>query len=270
MTKLLLPLLAASALALSACGSDSSSTDTSTSASTADSSDDSPDLDGRECVSTGVKGQTLVEGTKIRLEFMDGAISANAGCNSMGGDYVLEGQTLAVGPMFSTEMGCEQALMDQDIWLAEFLTSSPTVALDGDVLTLDGDGTTIEMLDRESADPDRPIEGTLWVVDGLVTDDAVSSVPGDATASITIIDGEAMVETGCNNAGGSVEVAETTLTFGPMMMTLMACPPAETELERAVLAVLDGVVDYEIEADRLTLRRDTPDGVLGLDLTADQ
>lgn len=268
MTKFLLPLLAASALALAACGSDSSSTDPGTGAS--DSSNDSPGLDGHDFLSTEVEGQTLVDGTEIRLEFADGSIRANVGCNSMGGDYVLEGQTLMVGPFVSTEMGCDQALMDQDIWLANFLASSPTVSLDDDLLTLKGDGTTIKMLDLESADPDRPIEGTLWIVDGIVADETVSSIPGDATASITIVAGEATIETGCNNAGGSVEVTGTTLTFGPMPMTLMACPPAETELESAVLAVFDGEVDYEIEADRLSLRRDTPNGVVGLNLTADK
>jgi heat shock protein HslJ len=51
-----------------------------------------------------------------------------------------------------------------------------------------------------------------------------------------------------------------------MAVTLMACPPAETELHDAALAVLDGEVSYEIEADRLSLRRSTPDGEIGLNL----
>lgn len=252
----LFPLVAAAALVLAACGSDSSS------------SADSPELDGRSFVATSIEGQELVEGTDIRISFADGALTANAGCNTLGGDYTLDGNTLNVGPMFGTEMACEPALMDQDVWLTEFLTSEPSVALTGDVLALTGDGRTINMLDVETADPDRPIEGTLWIVDGLVTDDAVSSVPAEATASIIIEDGTAVVETGCNSAGGPVEVGEDTLTFGGMAMTLMACPPAETELEAAVLAVFEGEVTYEIEADRLTLHRTTPNGTIGLTLKA--
>ena len=255
MTKLLIPLLAAGALVMGACGSDSSS-------------GNSPDLDGREFSSTSVDGHDLVEGTDISIAFMDGSLSANAGCNTMGGDYELEGDTLEVGPMFSTEMGCEPALMEQDEWLADFLMSGPAVSLDGDELRLDGDdATTINMLDRESADPDRPLENTLWVVDGIVANDAVSTVPEGATASITITDGMAAVETGCNAGSTSVEVTDTTLTFSPMAITMMACPPAETELQDAVLAVLDGEVSYEIEANRLSLRRATPAGEIGLELT---
>jgi heat shock protein HslJ len=81
-----------------------------------------------------------------------------------------------------------------------------------------------------------------------------------------ITDGTAAVETGCNAASTSVEVTETTLTFSPMMVTLMACPPDETALQDAVLAVLDGEVTYEIESDRLSIRRTTPQGEIGLDL----
>jgi heat shock protein HslJ len=258
MTKLFLPLLAAAALVLGACGSDSSS-------------GDSPDLDGREFLSTSVEGHDLVPGTDIRIAFTDGSLSANAGCNTMGGDYSLDGNMLEVGPMFSTEMGCEPPLMDQDTWLADFLTSGPAVSLDGDELMLGGnDGTTINMLDRESADPDRPIEGTVWVVDGIVANEAVSTVPGGTTASITITDGTAAVETGCNAGSTSVEITDTTLTFSPMAVTMMACPPDETELQDAVLAVLDGEVTYEIEADRLSIRRTTPQGEIGLDLRSSE
>jgi len=257
MTKtVLLPLAAAAALVLAACGSESTSGES----PEPDSRDFvSTSVDGRDFVSTSVDGHELVEGSDIRISFADGTLTANAGCNTLGGDYTLDDDTLQVGPMFGTEMGCEPALADQDAWLTEFLTSAPSVLLEDDKLTLaDDDGTTINMLDRESAEPDLPIEGTLWIVDGIVTNDAVSSVPAGATASITIEDSNAAVETGCNAGSTSVEVNETTLTFSPMTVTLMA----------SVLAVLDGEVTYEIDADRLSIRRTTPTGVIGLELTA--
>ena len=48
----------------------------------------------------------------------------------------------------------------------------------------------------------------------------------DSTASITIADdGTVAVNTGCNTGSGSVEVTDTTLTFGPIRITKMACPP---------------------------------------------
>jgi len=264
-----LPLVAAGALVLAACGSDSASSDAPEPDGRNSASSDAPEPDGRDFVSTSVEGQALVEGTDIQISFADGALTANAGCNTLGGDYTLDGDTLEVGPMFGTEMACEPSLMDQDTWLTEFLTSAPTVSLVDDELTLaNDDGTTINMLDVESANPDRPIEGTLWIVDGIVNGDAVSSLPSAVTASIMITDGAATVETGCNAGSTSVEVNETTLTFSPMDVDLMLCPPAEMEVQDAVLAVLDGEVTYEIDADRLSIRRTTPTGVVGLELVA--
>lgn len=238
--------------------------------------DDDPDpaassqLEGREFVGSDVEGHDLVEGTEIRLAFEADSMSAHAGCNRFAGGYTIEGGVLRAGALASTMMACEQSLMDQDAWLGEVLTGGPTLSVAGDTLTVTGsDGSVITLTDRQVAEPDLPLEETRWVVDGTVANEAVSSVPAGATASLTITDGAATVETGCNRGNGSVEVGETTLTFGPLATTKMACPPDLTELERAVLAVLDGDVTYTIESDRLSLRRSSDDGEIGLELRAD-
>ena len=44
--------------------------------------------------------------------------------------------------------------------------------------------------------------------------------------------------------------------------------PAAAELEAAVLATLSGEVDYVLQADRLSLDRQTDDGDVGLTLVA--
>ncbi len=65
--------------------------------------------------------------------------------------------------------------------------------------------------------------------------------------------------------GGSAVVDEDagTVTFSDVIATKMACEEDRMALERAVLAVLDGEVTYEVEADRLTLEH--PSGrALGL------
>ena len=92
-----------------------------------------------------------------------------------------------------------------------------------------------------------------WVVDGLVSADAVSSVPMGVTAALTFAPGRVDVEAGCNQGGGAVTVTATTLTFGPLALTKMACEGGAMEVERAVMAALSGEVRYVIEADKLTL-----------------
>ena len=251
-----LALLTISAIALAACGSDD---DTSGSAPTAD------DLAGQAFESTDVEGYDLVEGSTIELGFETDALGARAGCNSLSGGYTISDGTLEVGAMASTMMACEDALMAQDQWLSEFLTSSPEITLDGDTLTLAGSDTTITLATVQPA----PLEGTTWIVSGTVANEAVTSSLVDSEASLTITDGEAQIDTGCNTGSSTVEVTDTTITFGPIALTLMACDEELTRLEASVVLALDGEVTYEISGDTMQLRKDTPDGAVGLDFTAE-
>jgi heat shock protein HslJ len=253
-------LVALAGLAIAACGSDDdAATDSAGGSVTAE------DLSGRGFVSSDVTDYDLVEGSEIAMDFLDDAVSVNAGCNTMSGGYEITDDTFVAGQFAMTMMACDGPLMDQDTWLSEFLASSPTIALDGSTLTLTGDETTITFDETEPA----ALVGTAWVVTGTVANEAVSSVPAGATASITIADdGTVAVETGCNTGSGSVEVTDTALVFGPIATTKMACPPEQTALEASVLSVLQGEVTYTIDGDSLLLRSGDGAGAIGLDLTA--
>lgn len=209
-------------------------------------------LDGRTFLGTSSTGRVLVAGSQVRIEFKAGTLGASGGCNSLGGAYRIVDGTIVADQLMTTEMACDRPLMDQDAWLAELL-SGATFVLDGNTLTLTKGSVTLTLTDRAVADPDRPLEGTRWIVDGLVSSQSVSSVPAGAVASLRITGGAVDVETGCNTGSGGVEVGETSITFGPVATTKMACDPARMELERFVLSVLAGEVGYTIEAGTLTL-----------------
>ena len=251
-----LALVALSALALAACGSDGDSA--SGSVPTPD------DLAGKAFESTDVTGYDLVEGTTITLGFEADTVGAQGGCNTQSGGYTITDGTLDVGVMAATMMACDDALMAQDTWLNGFLTSSPEIALDGDTLTLTGSDATIS-LEAKAA---TPLEGTTWALTGTVATEAVSSLPADAEASLTITDGQAAIQTGCNSGSASVEITDTTMTFGPVALTKMACPEDLTALEASVIAVLDGEVTYEITGDTLSIRKAGADGEIGLEYMA--
>lgn len=209
-------------------------------------------VEGRTFISTGLEGRSLVAGSTVRLTFHDGGVSASAGCNSMGGPYRIEGDRLIADQLATTEMACDPALMEQDRWLADLLGGA-TIALDGDTLTLTKVAVRLTLLDREVADPDRPLLGTRWVVDGLISGGAVSSVPAGVTAALTFSDGRVEVEAGCNTGGGAIRVTETTIDFGPIGLTKIACAPGVMAVEGAVTTVLFGIVGYTIDAGSLTL-----------------
>jgi heat shock protein HslJ len=209
-------------------------------------------LDGRTFLSTRVQGHDLVPGSTVRMRFQGGQLGISAGCNQMSGKYAIVDGRLTTGQMAMTEMACDEPRMAQDTWVAAFVGGA-AVTLAGDMLTLKNADVTLTLTDREVADPDRPLQGTRWVLDGIVSGDAVSSVPAGVTATLTISDGQMQVETGCNTGSASVAVTDTTLTIGPLGLTKKACVPEAMAVEQAVTSVLSGKVDYAIKADALTL-----------------
>ena len=253
-------LVAVAGLLAASCGDDSDTTP-------ADTAGGDPVLaiDGATYLSDSLTGRDLVDGTRLSLGFEDGRLNAGAGCNTIGGGYsVADGLLVLDGPLMQTEMACDQPVMDQETWFAEFLASSPGITQDGDQLTLTGSDVTVVFLDREVADPDRPLEGTTWAVVGTFDTMASSSVPEGA--SLVFADGSVAVATGCNTGSATYEVNAdgTEVTFGPMALTKMACVDEEGQrLEAAVISVIDGTVPFEITAGSMTLGDDDLGLMLG-------
>jgi len=153
--------------------------------------------------------------------------------------------------------------MRQDQWLAALLGDA-AIAHAGDTVTLDDGTVTLTLVDKKVATPDKPIEGTTWLVDGIVTGDTTSSLPAGATASIRIADGKVAVNAGCNTGGGTVQVLPGSLVFGPLDLTRYPCPSTASAIETVVRAVLSGAVAYAIDGETLTLAA----GSAGLTLRA--
>jgi heat shock protein HslJ len=222
--------------------------------------DESGGLWGRTFLSTAVteKGEDrpLAPGTRLLLTFQDGTLRAHAGCNHVTGPVSLDGGRLGVGALASTMMSCGDVLDGQDRWLAGFLSANPTWRLDGDDLVLSTGDTEIRLTDRRIADPDRPLRNTRWVVDSIIDNQSVSSVPAGVEAHLTFRDGDRVEGfTGCNTFGGTAVERGGRITFSDVFATRMACLGESGRLESAVLSVLDGQVNARVDADALTLTR---------------
>ena len=229
-----------------------------------ESAEPASDPRGKTFLSTEVTGHDLVAGTRITLQLdAGGGISVQAGCNTLGGTASLDGGVLSVSDLSMTEIGCDPDRHAQDDWIADFLTSSPAYEYAVDTLTLTGEAATIVLLDREVADPDRPLEGTRWVVDTVVTGDAASNFPGMENAYLVFENGAVSGSTGCNSLSGPAAVDGDTIRFGAIVTTRMFCEDTH-DLESHILDVLTGAVRYTIDADRLTL--DSLEREMGLGL----
>jgi len=163
--------------------------------------------------------------------------------------------------------GNPPALMAQETWFIQLLSSQPTLAVDGDTLTVTSGDAVITMLDREVAEPDAQLVGPKWTVESIIMGETAVSVPQGATAWLQFgADGRLSLNTGCNSGGGPYTADGATITFGAIAMTKMACAGAAGQLEQAVMAVLNArTVDYSIDAQTLTLEA----GAAGLQLVAD-
>jgi heat shock protein HslJ len=259
--------LAILTLAAAACGDDTKE-DASVTTDSAQGAAASSPFDGTTYLSTGTTGFDLVDGSRVRIEFADARLSANAGCNTQNGGYSVEGDVLKVDTLASTQMACDEPLMTQDATIAALLSASPTFTLDGDTLTLTDGTKTLTLQDSKVADPARPLSGTAWTVTSVVTKDAMTSL-ADATATIMFEvaadgTGTAQVNAGCNTGQASVTVTDTDITWGPLALTKKMCEGNAMELETAVTTTLQGTTTYTIEGGTLSLKN----GSNGLELSA--
>src|SRR3954468_9276624 len=228
-------------------------------------------LDGRTFVSVSVVRDgadfPLVPNSQLRLSFPTGQqLGASAGCNSISGNYAIDANVLLVNQLGTTDMACPPPLMQQETWFTQLLSSRPTLALDGDSLTVTAGTTVVNMLDREVAEPDAKLVGPKWTVTSIITGETGSSVPPGASAWLQFgADGRVTLNTGCNSGGGSYTADANTITLEQVAITAVGCTGAAAQLEQAVMTVLNAqTLDYSIDAQSLTLEA----GAAGLQLTA--
>jgi heat shock protein HslJ len=231
-------------------------------------------LAGTTFVATEVTGKyTIAPGSTISLTVVDDeSLSAQPGCNTMNGAYTITGDVLSAPVMASTMMACvDTALMDQDTWFAAFLASSPTFSYADGVLTLTDGTDTIAFTGAPSGA--AAIEGTGWKLTDLisVSGSTVAAVDPTLSAWIRFNAAEVAFNNSCNSGGGTAEIGDADITFGPLRSTLIGCEGPSGALEAAMNAVLQGVTPYTVTTDPsgTRLKIMSTDGVTGLGFVAD-
>jgi heat shock protein HslJ len=213
-------------------------------------------LDGREFLLDTAEGYEPVERTRIEVDFDGKQLSAYAGCNRIEGPFRVRDERLVSDELSQTEVGCEPALHTQDDWLAAFLSSRPRISLDGHELTLRGDEATLHFRDREVADPDRPLQGTLWSIDSYSEGETLLSFGSRHPALTFRDDGKVHVfypDTECKLAHGSYTVQGERITFSEMSYQDCGTPTVE---EYVQFVIANGVTRFDIGAQQLVLLRD--------------
>ncbi|MFD5824913.1 META domain-containing protein [Lentzea sp. NPDC060358] len=221
------------------------------------------DVVGKVFHSTSVteqgKVRALVEGTRVRVEFTDdGRLIARAGCNQMQAPVSLGGGRLEVSELSTTAMGCPNpGLHEQDEWLSNFLSATPSWRMDGGNLVVTGTSAEIVLAQEVPA----ALEGGEWTVDTLLTGDTASSVPGGVVATLAFQDGGVRVLAGCNSGSARYRTEGQSITFEQLVLTDKACGPDEMAVEKAVTEALRGQVTYKVDGQALALTGSSGTGV---------
>jgi heat shock protein HslJ len=93
-------------------------------------------------VETGTPPTTIDDPSKYTIQFMeDEQIGVKSDCNSCGGGYTLSGSSITIGPVACTRVFCGDT--SRDAAFTRSLDKSRTVSVDGNELTLLGDGVRL-------------------------------------------------------------------------------------------------------------------------------
>ncbi|MFF3754222.1 META domain-containing protein [Streptomyces sp. NPDC002018] len=221
---------------------------------------DSLTVDGRKTAAPA--GASVEIGTK-------GRASARTGCNTIGADVTVDGDTVTVGDKESTLIGCPEELRAFEKALDGAFSGKLKATVGGTekdrrltLTTADGDAITL------TSGAPVPLAGTRWTVDALVAGATATSLPKGTEGKAYLTfgkDGSVEGSFGCNTFRGTAKVAgadaaagsqaAATVTFGRLSSTRKLCPGPEMTLERQVQKVLEGKVTYEVHHRALTLKR---------------
>nr|WP_198151961.1 META domain-containing protein [Kibdelosporangium sp. MJ126-NF4]CEL22111.1 hypothetical protein [Kibdelosporangium sp. MJ126-NF4]CTQ92892.1 hypothetical protein [Kibdelosporangium sp. MJ126-NF4] len=197
------------------------------------------------------KPRPLVDGTRIRFEITDrNDLRVKAGCNHISSSVDTSGARLSVGEIRLTEMGCDKARHDQDTWLTGILSGKPEWKYDGTTLTVSSGGTEI----RFAAKAPATLEGTMWVANGIVEKDTVTSLQTPTWVSFA----NGVVQSGspCNSAEGSYQATTGKVTVREMTPGEASCPQADE-----IMPFLQGELGYRIDDETLTLTNPSGKGL---------
>lgn len=225
-------------------------------------------LDGSWQLTSGThQGTTLVpiSDHPVTMSFDGDEVTGTAACNGYGGTFEATDDQVVFSEMTITEMGCfpiEVMDLEQDFMTA--LVSVTEVSVTDALLMLSGENTILEFEVLPPV-PTADLLNTVWVLDGLVTGDSVSSVIGDRATLELFSDGSFLGSTGCRSFNGNyTEVAGGLRTTD--ITPQGKCTDDLSAQDSHVLAVLDGSYETEIDTGSFYI---TTSGEMGLVYLAD-
>lgn len=112
------------------------------------------------------------------------------------------------------------------------------------------------------------LQGPLWSLQRYANGSAMVDVPASVEANATFENSRIAGNGGCNRIGGDYTVDGASISFGPLMSTMMACGSPQDDVEKAYLAALGKAATFTATADTLTMYDASGAELLGFTATA--
>jgi heat shock protein HslJ len=194
----------------------------------------------------------IVAGSRITLKVDGTQVGGTAACNQYGGKIHLSGTTISITNLIQTEMAClDERLMASESAFLAALPRATTATRDGDSLVLTGAHVELRF-SRVAPVVDAELVGTTWILDSLISGDAVSSTVGEATLELSV-NGRISASTGCRDVTGTYTMSEgrVQVTLDPYDM--IACISPLGDQDSHVLNVLTSGFEVRVDGNRLTM-----------------
>ncbi len=203
---------------------------------------------------------TVIDEYPVTLTIEGDRAGGTAACNGYGGRVEIDGTTIAFTDLGITEMACiDPGVMDSESAYMQAFAGVDTYTREGETLTLTGTDVSLvyELLPPV---PTADLVGTVWVLEGLVSGEAVSSVSGDRATLEMFSDGSLIGSTGCRTLTGSYEVFGASVSFTEFGAD-GECPSELSDQDDHVIGVLGDGFSVKIDDETMTV---TSAGAAGL------
>lgn len=211
-----------------------------------------------------LEGMAVTGPGPATLDFDKGQAGGIAFCNNFSAPYEVEGASLSFGMMVSTLMLCPEAGPETEY--LDALRAVAEAAIEDGRLVLSDETGKVRLVYTPAKDV--PLEGTRWLLTGILENGGVSSLVLDTEITAVLSEGQLSGSAGCNQYSAPITVEGRTVSIGPAASTRMFCaePEGVMEQEQAYLAALEQAVQVEIS--RETLKFTNADGLPLLTFTA--
>ncbi len=198
----------------------------------------------------------------LQFDLANSTVSGNGGCNTFSGEFTLnETNGFSAPNIVSTMMACFQENKEPQ-FLTALSTPNLTISMEkeGELVFKNGEEIILQFVKGEAPSKNENIAVSTdnlagkWNLTMIAGDDINTLFPEKKPTIEFAEDNKIFGNAGCNTYRTTYELNDNTLTFKPVVSTMMACP--QLDGEGKFTALLNTPVQATIDGDKLTFSKD--------------